>query len=169
MAGNNIAMGVAYRDQLIKGTPTNDSAIAGDVGEYLESNLLSASAVSVTTATPVNIITMVLTPGDWDVDGCIDFVPAATTSVTQWNVSISNTTGALQSQAPSTSAAINIGPFATVTVNQAASVPAAEVTMPSFTVRVSVAATTTIYLVAQAAFTVSTMTAYGSLRARRIR
>lgn len=169
MAGNNIAMGVAYRDQLIKGTSTNDLALSGDVGEYLEANLLTASAVSVTTATPVNITSVVLTPGDWDVDAIVDFVPAATTSVTQWNVSVSNTTATLQSQAPSTSAAINIGPFATTTINQAAQVPAAEVTISGATVRVSVSANTTIYLVAQAAFTVSTMTAYGSLRARRVR
>lgn len=169
MSGNNIAIGVAYRDQLIKGTPTNDSAIAGDVGEYLEANLLVASAVSVTTATPVNITSIVLTPGDWDVDGIIDFVPAATTSVTQLNVSISNVTGTLSSQAPSTSTAINLGPFATTTINQAASVPAAEITLSGATVRVSVNANTTIYLVAQAAFTVSTMTAYGSIRARRVR
>ena len=169
MAGNNIAMGAAYRDQLIKGTPTNDLALAGDIGEYLEANLLTASALSVTTATPLNITSLVLTPGDWDVDAIVDFVPAATTSVTQWNVSVSNTTATLQSQAPSTSAAINIGPFATTTINQAAQVPAAEVTISGATVRVSVSANTTIYLVAQAAFTVSTMTAYGSLRARRVR
>lgn len=169
MSGNNIAIGVAYRDQLIKGTPTNDSAIAGDVGEYLEANLLSASALSVTTATPLNITSMVLTPGDWDVTGIVDFVPAATTSVTQWNVSVSNTSATLASQAPSTSTAINIGPFATTTINQAAAVPAAEVTLAGNPVRVSVNANTTIYLVAQAAFTVSTMTAYGSLRARRVR
>jgi len=169
MVGNTKAIGVAFEDQLIKGTPTNDLAAAGYTGEYLEANTLLAGAVALTTATPANITSVILTPGDWDVVGIIDFVPAATTSVTQLNNSLSTTTATLATKAPSTSAAINIGPFATTSVNQAAAVPAAEVMLAGSPTRISVSANTTVYLVAQAAFTVSTMTAYGSIRARRVR
>lgn len=169
MVGNTKAIGVAYADQLIQGTPTNDLAPAGYIGEYLEANLLTANAISLTSTTSANITSVVLTPGDWDVDAIIDFVPAATTSVTQMNVSVSTTTGTLASQAPSTSAAINIGPFATTTINQAAAVPAAEITISGATVRISVTSNTTVFLVANAVFSVSTMTAYGSIRARRVR
>jgi hypothetical protein len=43
---------------------------------------------------------------------------------------------------------------------------------PAFTtpvVRLSLAATTTVYLVSRATFTVSTLKAYGTIRARRVR
>jgi hypothetical protein len=36
-------------------------------------------------------------------------------------------------------------------------------------VRLSIAATTTVFLVAQCTFTVSTLSAYGTIRARRMR
>lgn len=165
MAGNTKAIGVAYRDQLVQGTSTNDNAIAGDVGEYIQATVAVGSAVSITTATPVNITSIILTAGDWDLDGIIDFLPAASTSVTQFNASISVTTGTLSTQ-PGGS---GVSPDATVVFNQAAAVPAALVAFPTATVRLTVSATTTVYLVAQATFTVSTMTGYGTIRARRMR
>ncbi|HEY6019562.1 MAG TPA: hypothetical protein VIY48_06565, partial [Candidatus Paceibacterota bacterium] len=99
MAGNNIAMGVAYRDQLIKGTSTNDNAIAGDVGELITSTVASASGVSLTSTTAANVTSISLTAGDWDVDGTVDFNLAASTSVTVLSASISLTTGTLGTQA----------------------------------------------------------------------
>lgn len=165
MAGNNKAMGVAYRDQLIQGTTLADNAFAGDVGELIFSTVPVGSAVSVVTATPVNITSISLTAGDWDIDGLIDFLPAATTNVTVWNSSISVTSATLSTQ-PGGS---GLSPDSTMTINQAAQVPAALVMVPIGTSRLSIAVTTTVYLVAQATFTVSTMTAYGTLRARRIR
>lgn len=166
---NSKAIGVCYEDLAILGTSTNDNSASGYVGEYKEANLLLASAVSLTTATAANITSIVLTPGDWDVEGMIAFVPAATTSITQFNASLSTTSATLASNAPSTSTATNIGPFATNVTNHAAYVPTAEVDHQTTRVRFSVSAQTTVYLVAEAAFTVSTMTAYGSISARRVR
>lgn len=165
MAGNTKAMGVAYRDQLIQGTSTNDNAIAGDVGEFVTSTVASGAAVSITTATPVNITSISLTAGDWDIDGIIDFLPAATTSITQLVTAVSLTANTLSTQ-PGGS---GLGTDPLVTWNQAASVPAAVVGLATATIRLSIAATTTVYLVASANFTVSTMTGYGTIRARRVR
>lgn len=165
MSGNNIAMGVAYRDQLVKGTPTNDNAITGDVGEYITSTVASGSAVSLTTATPANITSISLTAGDWDIDSVVDFLPAASTSITQYNVAVSLTSATLSTQAGGS----GLGTDPILIVNQAAAVPAAVVGIVPATVRLSIAATTTVYLVAQAAFTVSTLAGYGTIRARRVR
>lgn len=173
MSGNSKAMGVAYRDQLIQGTPVADDAIAGDVGEYISSYLPPGSATALTTATAKTITSIQLTAGDWDVDGQVDLLPAATTSVTQMNASVSPTTNTLGSDA---GASVGFGSSyaaqPTTTINQAAAVPAAEVDVQVLTNRIKVApadAPLTIYLVASATFTVSTMTAYGGIRARRVR
>ena len=165
MAGNTKSMGVAYRDQLVQGSSTNDNAITGDIGELVSSTIPVASTVSLTSTTAANITSIVLTPGDWDIDALIDFAPAASTSVTQLNVSISLTSATLSSQ-PGGS---GLDPDATTTINSAAYVPAALMAYSAGTVRLLIAATTTVYLVAKATFSVSTMTAYGTIRARRCR
>lgn len=167
MAGNQLSMGGAYRDQLVRGTQTNDNAITGDVGEYVFSTVPSGSAVALTTATPANVTSISLTPGDWDVDFQVDFTPAASTSVTQYNASISGTSATLATQAGTG----NFGPEGTFTFNQAAAVPAAQFAAATATVRVTVPAssTQTVYGVTQASFTVNSLSAFGTIRARRVR
>jgi hypothetical protein len=165
MAGNTKAMGVAYRDQLIAGTTTNDNALAGDVGEYIVSTVASGSAVSITTGTPTNITSIALTPGDWDLDAVIDFLPAASTSITNYQAAYSLTSATLSTQ-PGGS---GLGPDPLLVVNQAAMVPAAVFGCAPATVRLTISANTTVYLVAQSTFSVSTLTGYGTLRARRAR
>jgi hypothetical protein len=165
-------MGVAFKDQLILGTPTNDDAAAGYVGEYIQSTIPTASAVSLTTATPANITSIALTSGDWDLECQVNFKPGATTSVTQSDVSMSLTSATLSTQPGGTVGIATIGPDAVMAVNQAAAVPAANYALAPTSVRVTVAqsnTTATVYLVAQATFTVSTMAAFGTIRARRVR
>lgn len=172
MSGNTQPMGVAFKDQLITGTPTNDNAAAGYLGEYIQSTIPTGSAVSLTTATPANVTSIALTSGDWDLDCQVEFTPGATTSVTQSNVSMSLTSATLSTQPGGTVGIATIGPEAVMTVNQAASVPAAGYALAPSSVRVTVAqsnTTATVYLVAQATFTVSTMAAFGTIRARRVR
>lgn len=177
MAGNSIAQGVAYRDQLIRGTQLADDAITGDVGEYIFSTIPTASGVSLTTATAANVTSIRLTPGDWDVDWQANFNPGATTSVTQLNASISFTTNTLGTQ-PAQTFGVNTsaGPEGLTLINQAAAVPAAVVGVSSSTVRVKVDPRdcyangyVTLYFVAQASFTISTMAVFGTIRARRVR
>ena len=134
--------------------------IAQTTNDYLFTELAVGSAISLTTNTPVNITSVSLTAGDWDVRGGIAFVTAATTSITKTQGSLSLTTDTLSTIGDST-----LPGFA----NQyAAFVP--NVTTLYYGVtpgRQSLGTTTTIYLVAQATFTVSTMTAYGFISARR--
>lgn len=172
--GNSLPIGVAYQDQLISGTTTNDSAATGFLGEYVFSTIPTASAVSLTTATAADITSIALTPGDWDIECQVEFKPGATTSVTQSNASISLTSAILSTQPGGTVGRATLGPEPIMTINQAASVPAANYAIAPTTVRCTISAappgvTTTVYLVAQATFTVSTMAAFGTIRARRVR
>jgi hypothetical protein len=145
----------------LSGTNTNDSAAAGYVGQYIESNIPLASAVSLTSPNASNVTSISLTAGDWDVTGYVTYSPAATTNFTLAFHSISETTG---TQDSTTGGAYNIYRF-----------PAGNVPVAGFNtagvgpVRKLLASTTTIYLVAQATFTISTMAAFGILRARRVR
>jgi hypothetical protein len=137
---------------------------SGDLGTLVTSNVLLASTVSLTTATPANITSISLSPGDWDISGVINFRPAATTSVTNITTSASLTSATLSSQAGGS----GLGTDATMAWNQAASVPAAVMAMEVPAVRLSITKQTTVFLVAQATFTVSTMTADGTIRANRV-
>ena len=143
----------------LPGTATNDDAADGKIGEYVSSVVASGSAVSLTTTVAANVTSISLTAGDWDVTGVIDFAFAASTSYTNVAGSISETSATMGAQdsgfdfeCPAT--------VPTATSAQAWVVPA---------VRMSLSATTTVYLVAQATFTVSTLKAYGTIRARRMR
>jgi hypothetical protein len=148
----------------VAGTNTNNNAAAGTVGEFVTATVASPGA-SISTGTPANVTSISLTAGDWDVSATLDFAPAATTTITQLNASISLTTGALASQAGGG----GLGTDPTTTWNQASSANAALVAIVVPPVRISIAATTTVFLVQSATFATSTMTAYGTIRARRMR
>jgi hypothetical protein len=141
----------------VQGTATNDNAAAGYIGEYISSVVAIGSAIALATNTAATITSISLSPGDWDVFGDIDFHPAATTASTYYigGISLINATlGTTETTVAS--------PFAIATTGVDASQ-----TIP--VIRISVAVQTTVYLVTTAGFTVSTMIAYGSLKARRMR
>lgn len=141
----------------ITATQTNDNAAAGVIGELVTATAALA-AVSLTTAVAVNITSISLTAGDWDVTGAINFTPAATTSITILGGGASTTTGTLGAQDTF---------FQDAT---AAQIPTAVVSTKVIpTQRISIAGTTTVFLVARATFTASTLTGGGTIRARRIR
>ena len=143
----------------VTGTTTNDDAAAGKIGEYIEGVLASGSALSVTSGTALNVTSISLTAGDWEVSGAVVFSRAASTSVTLWVCGPSTT-----------SATFDVDASKRAELAIAAQVPSSSNTVLHFSpIRYSLAATTTIYIVALAAFTVSTMTAYGTIRARRMR
>lgn len=142
----------------IVGTTTNNNANAGSEGEYIVGSLSPGVAISLSSGTPANVTSINLTAGDWDVSGAVDFQPGTTTSIASYFGGSSTTTATLGGQDTA------------FRINQAASVPGnAASTYPIPVVRLSLASTTTVYLVAQATFTVSTLTAYGTIRARRMR
>ena len=141
------------------GTTTNDNAPAGYVGEFVTSTVAVGSAVALTTGTTANVASLSLTAGDWDVRGQVDYRAGATTSITILKQGVSTTSATLGSQDSFTT---NV--FAAV-------VPTAsnDIGNTFRQQRISIASTTTIYLVASATFTLSTLSAYGTISARRIR
>lgn len=141
------------------GTATNDNAAVGLIGESVSSTV-AALATGLTSGAPLNVTSISLTAGDWDVWGSLIFSGvAATTSFTVTQGGVSSVSATLP--------ATNLQTFFTT----AAFVPATA-TYQAYTLppqRLSLAGTTTIYLVAQATFTASTAGAGGVLSARRRR
>ena len=144
------------------GTATNDNASAGNLGEYLSSNVPVGSAVSLTTGTPANVTSLVLTAGDWDVSGNVAFTPGGTTTSTQQKVWISATSATLPTQP-------NAGGESWGAANPAAGMAAIILPVGPMRFQVPNGSTTNVYLSAIAAFSVSTMTVNGFFRARRMR
>lgn len=139
------------------GTSTNNNAASGCIGEYASATTAYASKVSLTSNTAANIVSISLTAGDWDVQ----FNPVFTqdTSLTTSGVlaGVSSSSGVLPSGAaerahspsgPNGNSDLSIAPPVT---------------------RISLASTTTIYGVATGIFSAGTMSAYGFIRARRVR
>lgn len=137
----------------IVGTSTNNNAAAGSVGEYVTA---TGGPLSLTSSTTMNLTSISLTAGDWDVSGVIQFGGAGTTVITNEYVGISTTSATLGS----------IGSVSAIQVSHAASLGDI---IPTPVVRLSLSATTTVYLVTNTTFNTSTATATGLIRARRVR
>lgn len=156
------AVGVAAIGQ-IPGTATNDSASAGNVGEYVSSSVVFGSAISLTTSTAANITSISLTAGDWDISALGYFNAAGTTNIALAEVSI-NSTSATRNNA-------TVGAFSQLAYGAAGLVLGGtgviSESIPTF--RVSIATPTTYFFVGYSVFTVSTNTAYGMIHARRVR
>jgi hypothetical protein len=158
--GNTLQVsGVTVSAGQYPGEPTTGSATAGNVGEYTESVILQASAEALVTNTGNDIAQISLGAGDWDVSGSIGFIPAASTSITllhgSWSTSADTTN-------------TTIGRY--FQHQQAATVPGAvpyAYALPTY--RFSLSGTTTVRLVALATFTVAGLSAFGIIRARRVR
>lgn len=144
----------------IPGTTTNDNASAGNVGEFVSSSVVKGSAVAMTTTVSVNVTSISLTAGDWDVSAMCLFTGGATTTVNRADVSLSTTTGTLNTTP---------GQLGTIVPGGIAAIGFDDLFVNVGATRFSLSATTTVFLVVQAAFGTSTMSAYGILRARRMR
>ena len=132
--------------------------IAG-FGEAIQSTIAVGSAVSLTTGTSATVTSISLPAGEWYVNGQVDYRSGASTSITILTQGISTT-------------AATLGAQDTFSRNvSAAFVPTAsnDVGLPMRGQLFTLTTTTTIYLVANATFTVSTLSAYGTIEARRIR
>jgi hypothetical protein len=144
----------------IVGTQTNDDAGAGYVGQFVSSNVASGSAVAATSGIQVNITSISLTAGDWEVYGVGGTLPAATTTTSSLAFGTSETSATLVAISPNST---NVG-FNGLTIS--ANSP---ITVPIGICRKSFASTTTVYLVGVASFAISTMGLYGWIAARRVR
>lgn len=140
----------------LAGTTTNDNTSAGNVGEYVSALLAVGSATTFTTATAMNIMTISLTAGDWDVQANLNF-NETTSTVTFRTAGITSTSATI----PTDGSECNNGVQSTVTSEKNT------ITIP--TKRFSLSSTTTVYLVGSANFSAGSCTGYGGLTARRVR
>ena len=142
----------------IIGTTAIGNAAAGSVGEYVTNGINQGSAIGTTTGVTNNVVTISLTAGDWDISGSVGFIPAATTSITQYIGSWSTTSATLG----------GLGQQIFVsTPAQVWGANASYISLPQC--RLNISSTTTVYLVANSTFTVSTMGIFGNISARRVR
>lgn len=138
------------------GTTTNDDAAAGDIGEYISSTVASASAVALTTSTAANVTSISLTAGDWDVS--TQGYYTVSVSASDIRVGISTTSATFPSFAAGAgSQSIISGPnFSTTALGNGP-------------FRISLSGTTTVFMVVFATFGAGTVSAHGTIRARRVR
>src|SRR4051812_46757624 len=87
----NTAAIAALNSGLYPGTTTNDSATAGNIGELLS----ATSSQALTNTTSVNVTSVSLTAGDWELSGFIQFSGAGATVTTDVQGSLSTTTATL--------------------------------------------------------------------------
>ena len=144
----------------IPGSTTNDSASAGNVGEYISSTVLIGAAVGMTTATAMDVTSISPTGGDWDVWGTVIGSVGGTTNITQYIGWISQTAATLPTFPNGGASTFNSYSSAAAGLSGA---------LPVGMMRQSLSGTTTVRLSAQASFNTSTMASYGFIGARRRR
>lgn len=159
--GNILSLDVTSAGVAMLGTTTNNSAVAGYVGELIPGTLASGSATALSTTVGKNVTSISLTAGEWDVSGEVCFAVNGSTTVNYLQCAISTTSGAMPGVPSQQGTFIGQG--------TALGTTAADMSVNTPNVQVKLAITTTIYLVAQASFGTNTCSAYGDVRARRMR
>lgn len=135
---------------------TNTAATAGNIGERVVSIIESGSAVSISSTTATNLTSISLGAGDWMVGGKISWAPAAGTTSTLQQASISTTSATRDLSVARLSNGWG-GP-------STADVGLSAVISPT---QLLLSGTTTVYLVGFWVGGVSTMQMYGVIEARR--
>lgn len=141
----------------VHGTNTNDAAASGFIGEFISANP-GGVVTPAASGAYVNLASVSLTAGDWDVEGVVSFTPSTTTG-TQVYGGISTTTGNQDST--------NAGGFVQISVSLLN-----PFYLPTGARRISLSGTTTIFLVGGAVYTVLGTAKFSTdsfLRARRVR
>lgn len=139
------------------GTAAADSASAGYVGEFVTATKNVAGGVSLTQTTAVNVISISLTAGDWDVYGNVFFTAPGT----------SNTASILQCWISLTSATQPDNSLTNQLYGNTSTFISCGIDAPR--IRVNVSTTTTVYLSAYVNDSTQTRTGSGTLSARRVR
>lgn len=147
----------------ILGTTAGGNATAGDYGEYISCN--PGSNVSVVSATGgyINICSMSLTAGDWDVQANVTFQPGSATNATSYYAGISTLSGGID--------AVN-GTAGGFTSFSGSLTNSFAYWFPISRRRLNVSSTTTIYLIGAtvcSSVTGATWNAGSFMNARRVR
>ncbi len=147
----------------IIGTTTNDNASAGIVGEYISSTVLLGAAVLLTSNVSVNITTLALLAGDYDVQAELWLAGTPGAVITAIAGAI-NTVSATLPVVPGngTSTALS------GSVNYTAGVSIIPI-LPIGQCRISLAAPATVYFIANLIFSTQPVRAFGEISARRVR
>lgn len=136
-----------------------------EVGEFKTTTVATGAAVAHTSNTAVDVCSLALTAGEWDVSAVVDRSLTGVTA-TRYAAGIGLTSATMPGQAGGSGLGTDssVTQFATfgTTVTGAYSTP-----IPP--VRVVIAAATTLYLVVQDLFSAGTMAVFGTIRARRIK
>jgi hypothetical protein len=159
---------VSHRNTQWVATAPNDPTLGFGVGgsqplfqqlgvqPYQSATLASGSATSLVTATAKTVISVSLSAGDWDVWGVVAFKAASGTTTTYMQAGTSSSNNTMGAD----------GSYASLPL--AISGNTVDTHLPAPATRYTLTDTTTIYLIAKAAFGVSTMTAFGTIKARKI-
>lgn len=139
--------------KIVGGTVTPASGL---IGQRISSTLLLASAVTVTNNTPVNVTSIALTPGIWDIS-CIGMFNAASLL----------SSGASRISINSVSATEGVNGVNRVTIPLVALLNSSDLSLVIPALRVEITVNTTYYLVAASSFTLGSCKAYGSISALR--
>lgn len=133
-------------------TATNNNASASQLGEFISAALTQGSQTALTNNTVKNIVSILLTAGDWDVHGIVFFqVSVASTQLLAWT----SQTSATLSDASITSYLADPG--------------ATSLGTSTALLRLSLSGTTTVYLSAYASFSSGAVNVSGLIEARRVR
>ncbi len=139
------------------------------VDEFITATVAAGSPVSLDGTTPAtsNITSISLTPGEWDISSQVEFILTGASS-TNFKIGPSLTSATLPTQAGGTVGSGTLGTDALFSSLSALITTSGTMSAAGRTVRVVNTATVTLYLTAQATFSVGTVTAYGSISARRV-
>lgn len=141
----------------IEGKLDGGDAPVGIVGEYFENKKDSAAALPLTTITPCNVVSIDLQPGDWDIEGHVNF-KEVNAQATDRVAGVSQLSFSLPSDGTEVYNG-NEGPAASTTNNS--------ITIPRR--RISTPTPKTAILVAMATFSGGNVDVFGTISARRIR
>lgn len=144
----------------IPGTATNDSAAAGNIGEFAFANLTSGAALILSNNSATTVVALPLTAGDWDVWGIVVFKAATLTVVTVADAGVSTSSGTQPGLASGAQGELGFGSGLT---------GIADTSVAAGPARISLAASGTAFLVGTLTFATSTAAAYGVIQARRCR
>lgn len=139
----------------MNGTATNDSAAAGEIGEFTSN---TAGSVALTTNTPANGAQVSLTAGDWDLYCGGNFTGAASTVTSDVRLGLNTVSATLPASTP-----LQFFQYRSAGITDFIYAP---IVGP---VRVSLSGSQTWYCVGQATFITSTYNLAAVIRARRVR
>ena len=152
----------------IVGSPTNNNAQTGSVGEYVSAvALYPGGAISVSTGTVSTITSITLTAGDWDVQASTNVIWLSSASYTQVNSGISRSPTSFESQGGSS--VVSAGSIHAICSSAGTAPGNGSFAYGIAPVRVNTSATLTLYLNFFANFSGTTIAAFGTISARRAR